>query len=140
VSLHYSTHKDFKSHAKSSQANLSFNCELPAAFTANSLNTPQLTNTSYRLLLYRLGTDSTENTAFIVGEACLLSRFLAIEIYSCGADHLENTTTLLLTGRVCWSVYIAVAWKRSDQMRYIMHEQTKAAAHFNAYVYTMDST
>jgi hypothetical protein len=70
------------------------------------------------LLLYRLRTDPTENTAFIVGEACLPSRFLAIEIYSWGADHLENISIVLLTANVCWTVYRAVAWQRSNQIRY----------------------
>jgi hypothetical protein len=44
ISLHYSTHKVFTSHAKSSQADFFFNCELPAAPTANSSN-PQLLST-----------------------------------------------------------------------------------------------
>jgi hypothetical protein len=67
-----------------------------------------------------LRTDPTENTAFNVGEACLPSRFLAIEVYSCGVDHLENTSTVLLTALVCWAVYIAVVWQLSHQIRYNM--------------------
>jgi hypothetical protein len=77
-----------------------------------------LTNTSYRPLLYSLRMDPTENTVCIVGEACLPSRFLATEVYSCDADHLENTSTVLFTARVCWTVYRAVVWQRSDQIRY----------------------
>jgi hypothetical protein len=77
--------------------------------------------TSYRLLLYRLRTVPTENTAFIVGGACLPSCFLAIEVYSSGADYLENTSTLLLTACVCWTVYRAVAWQCLDAIRYNMY-------------------
>jgi hypothetical protein len=60
---------------------------------------------------------SQQKTVFIV-EVCLPSRFLAIEIYSCGADHLENISTVLLTARVCWTVYRAFVWQRSNQIRY----------------------
>jgi hypothetical protein len=63
--------------------------------------------------------DPTENTAFIVGGACLLSCFLAIEVYSCGVEHLENTSTVLLTARVCWTIYRAIAWQRHNKIRYI---------------------
>jgi hypothetical protein len=72
------------------------------------------------MLLYRLRTDPTENTAFIVGEACIQSRFLTKEVYSWCAEHIENTSTGLLTARVCWTVYRAVAWQRSNQNRYNM--------------------
>jgi hypothetical protein len=62
--------------------------------------------------------DPTENTAFIDVEACLLSNFLAIEVYSCGTDHLENISTVLLTVHVCWTVYGAVVWQRCNQIHY----------------------
>jgi hypothetical protein len=39
-----------------------------------------------------------QKTAFIVGEVSLPSHFLAIEVYSCGAEQLENTSTVLLCG------------------------------------------
>jgi hypothetical protein len=80
-----------------------------------------MTNTSYRPLLYSLRTDPAENIAFILGEACLPSRFLAIEVYSYDVYHLENTSTELLTARVCWTVYRAVVWQRSNQIRYVMY-------------------
>jgi hypothetical protein len=35
-----------------------------------------------------------------------------------GADHIENTSTVLLTACVCWTVYRAVAWQRVDQICY----------------------
>jgi hypothetical protein len=85
---------------------------LPPTATANC------TNTSYRLSLYTLRTDVTENTACIVGKACLPSHFLATEVYCCDADHIENTSTVLLTTRVCWTVYWAVDWQLSNQIRY----------------------
>jgi hypothetical protein len=70
------------------------------------------------LLLYRHRTDPTENTAFIVEEACLPSRFLAREVDSCGADRLENTSIVLLTALEWWTVYRVVAWQHSNQIRY----------------------
>jgi hypothetical protein len=56
----------------------------------------RLTDKSHRLTefslvgRYSLHINPTENTAFIVGEACLPSGFLAIEVYNCGTGHLEN--------------------------------------------------
>jgi hypothetical protein len=73
--------------------------------------------TTYRLL-YRLRMDPTDKTAFIVREACFPSRYLAVEVYSCGSDHLENTSTLLLTARLCRTVYRAVVRQRRNQIRY----------------------
>jgi hypothetical protein len=35
-----------------------------------------------------------------------------------GADHTENTSTVLLTACVCWTVNRAVAWQRVDQICY----------------------
>jgi hypothetical protein len=111
------TLKVFTSHLKSSQADF-FDCELPAAISYRQLPTLNWTDTSYRLSLYRLRTDPSENTAFIIGEACLPSRFLAIEVYSCGAEYIENTSTVSLTACVCWTVYTAVAWQCFDEIRY----------------------
>jgi hypothetical protein len=34
------------------------------------------------------------------------------------ADHIENTSTALLTASVCWTVYRAVAWQRVHQICY----------------------
>jgi hypothetical protein len=90
-----STLKVFTSHVKSSQADF-FGCELPAAISYRQLPTLNRTATSYGLSLYRLRTDPTEYTTCIVGEACFPNRFLAKEVYCCGADHLENTFTVLL--------------------------------------------
>jgi hypothetical protein len=86
------------------------------SLTANCL---LWTNTTYRLSLYRLGTDPTENTACTV-EVCLPSRFLVIEVYYCGADHIENNSTVLLTACVCWSVYRAVAWQCFDEIHIVV--------------------
>jgi hypothetical protein len=59
--------------------------EISTAFNSNCL----LLQFSTELIpatgcCYRLHTDPTENTAFIVGEACLPSCFLAVEVCSCG--------------------------------------------------------
>jgi hypothetical protein len=38
-----------------------------------------------------------------------------------GEDHIENSSTLLLTARVCWTVYRVVAWQRVDQICYSLY-------------------
>jgi hypothetical protein len=79
TALTYRTLKVFTPHIKSSQADI-FDCELPAAISYHQLPTLNWTNISHRLLLYRLCTNPTENTAFTVGEARLPSCFLATEV------------------------------------------------------------
>jgi hypothetical protein len=61
----------------------------------------RLTDQFLTNLLTNLLNSLVPPTAFIVREPCLPSHFLAIEVYSCGADHLENTSTILLNARVC---------------------------------------
>jgi hypothetical protein len=48
ISLHYSTYKVFKSHAKSSQADFFFDCELPAAISYRQLPTDETLEQSPR--------------------------------------------------------------------------------------------
>jgi hypothetical protein len=52
---------------------------------------------SSRLSPHDHRTDQAENIAFFVEEDCLPGGFLAIEVYSCSADQLENTFAVLLT-------------------------------------------
>jgi hypothetical protein len=35
-----------------------------------------------------------------------------------GADHIKNTSTVLLAACVCWTVYRAVTWQRVEQICY----------------------
>jgi hypothetical protein len=74
--------------------------------------------TKQGVAITRYPSRTQQKTVFFVGEACLPISFLAMEVYSCGTDHLENNFTVLLTARVCWTVYRAVAWQSSNQIRY----------------------
>jgi metal-dependent amidase/aminoacylase/carboxypeptidase family protein len=46
-----------------------------------------------------------------------------------GAEITQNTSTLFLTARVCWTVYRAVAWQRVDQICNNIKEQTHIEIH-----------
>jgi hypothetical protein len=99
-------------HLKCSQADF-FDCDLPTAISYRQLPSLRWTGCCY--------IDSARNQQkidFIVGEASLPSRFLAIELYSCSADHVENTSTVLLTVRGCWTIYRAIAWQHPSQINY----------------------
>jgi hypothetical protein len=43
-----------------------------------------------------------------------------------GADHIENTSTVLFTSYVCWTVYRTVAWQRVDQIFYSINVDSVA--------------
>jgi hypothetical protein len=84
------------------------------------IQSPVWSGPSYRLSLYRLRTNCTGNISsdILLGRNVLPRRCLAIEVYCCGADHIENTSTVLLTACVCWTAYRTVAWQRVDQICY----------------------
>jgi hypothetical protein len=113
--------KVFKSHAKSSQADFFFNCELPAAVSYRQL---LLLPSLYYELIPATGCrdiDSSrtqQKTQPVLFKKLLYRSVVAIEVYCCGADHLENTSTVLLTAYVCCTVYRAVAWQRFDEIRH----------------------
>jgi hypothetical protein len=46
-----------------------------------------------------------------------------LSLYRHGTDHAENTSTVLLTACVCWTIYRAVAWQRTVTFATTMHSQ-----------------
>jgi hypothetical protein len=83
ISQYHSTHKVFMSHVKSLQVDFSFlfNFNWTAVCRCISILFPELRfNTSYRLSLYRLRTDTTENAVYNVDKAGLSLGCLAIDV------------------------------------------------------------